>query len=282
MRVHLRALALSDLALFRELYCDAKTMRHIGRRYSRAYAAASLRATLVAGEEPCGPFFFAIIERCDDRAVGLCSIRPTANARCHELGIMLVRPARGRGLAREALCVLVDAAFRTLPITTVSVQYRCANAAMARVCDRLGFSSAGPARSGARPKTCVRMLRRPRSQMQSQQPTKGKTMSKIIEFLAQAGRDAALRHATREQLLHRMNRDNIDSALQDALLRPQQGALATLIGARETMYCQNQSKTPAKAPAKAPPKKAPAKKKTPAKKKAPAKQPAKKAPKRKR
>jgi len=106
-------------------------------------------------------------------------------------------------------------------------------------------------------------------------------MSKIIEFLDQAGRAAALRHATRAQLLRRMSQDNIGKTLQDAVLRPQQTALATLIGARETMYCQNQSKTPVKAPAKAPPKKAPPKKKAPAKK-APAKQPAKKAPKRKR
>jgi len=266
-RVRLRALARSDLALFRELYCDAETMRHIGRPFSHAYAAASLRATLRARREPSGPFFFAIAERGDARTVGLCSIRPTINARCHELGIMLVRAARGRGLACEALRVLIDAAFRTLPITAVSVQYRCANAAMARVCDRLGFFSAGPTRSGARPKTCVRMLRRPRSPTQFQQPAKGKTMSKIIEFLDQAGRDAALRHATREQLLRRMSQHNIGSALQDALLRPQQASLATLIGARETMYCQNQSKTPAKAPAKAPAKKTPPKKKAPAKKK---------------
>ena len=60
-------------------------------------------------------------------------------------------------------------------------------------------------------------------------------MSKIIEFLDQAGRDAALRHATREQLLRRMSQHNIGDALQDALLRPQQTSLATLIGARETM-----------------------------------------------
>jgi RimJ/RimL family protein N-acetyltransferase len=286
-RVRLRALARGDLALFRALYCDAETMRHVGRPFSQADAAASLRATLVASREPPGPFFFTIIECGNDRAVGLCSIRPTVNPRCHELGIMMVRTARGRGLARDALRVLIGAAFRTLPITDLSVQYRCANAAMARVCDSLGFSSARAAQSGARAKTCVRMLRRPRSQMHFEQPAKGKAMSKIIEFLDQAGRDAALRHATREQLLRGMSRDNIGKTLQDAVLSARSAKLAALIDARETMYCQNQSKTPPKAPAKAPPKKAPPKKKAPAKKKVPvkkppAKQPARKAPKRKR
>ncbi|HXR62114.1 MAG TPA: GNAT family N-acetyltransferase [Rudaea sp.] len=279
-RVRLRALARGDLALFRALYCDAETMRHIGRPFSHADAAASLRATLVASREAAGPFFCTIIERGNDRAVGLCSIRPTADPRCHELGIMMVRTARGRGLAREALGVLIDAAFRTLPITGVSVQYRCANAAMARVCDGLGFSPARMSQSGARAKTYVRMLRRPRLQMYFEQPAKRKPMSKIIEFLEQAGRDAALRHATREQLLRGMSRVNIGKTLQDAVLNAGSAGLAALIDARETMYCQNQSKTPPKAPAKAPPKKAPPKKKAPAKK-APAKQPARKAPKRK-
>ena len=115
-------------------------------------------------------------------------------------------------------------------------------------------------------------------------------MSKIIGFLEQAGRDAALRHATREQLLRRMSAEEIEQPLQDALLHRQRSALATLIGARETMYAQNESIEPAKKKApskkkpakkKAPAKKKPAKKK-PAKKKAPAKKPAKKAPKRKR
>ena len=99
-------------------------------------------------------------------------------------------------------------------------------------------------------------------------------MSKIIGFLEQAGRDAALRHATRAELLRRMSEENVDPALQDALLKPQRPALAALLGARETMYCSNQGpQPPKKAPVKAPPKK-----KGPAKKKAPAKKPAKKAP----
>ena len=100
-------------------------------------------------------------------------------------------------------------------------------------------------------------------------------MSKIIGFLEQAGRDAALRHATRERLLQRMSEENIEPTLQDALLRLRRPALAALLGARETMYCSNQAIEPPKRPVKAPPKK---KKAPPKKKKAPAKKPAKKTP----
>ena len=102
-------------------------------------------------------------------------------------------------------------------------------------------------------------------------------MSNIIGFLENAGRDAALRHASREQLLRRMREEEIPQALQTALLQPQRSALDALLGVRETMYCQNvfvkppKKKAPAKKkPAKAPPKKTPAKtpaKKTPAKRK---------------
>lgn len=289
VRVRLRALARGDLRLFRALYCDADTMRHIGRPYSKALAAASLCATVDVAREASGPRFFVIVERRSRKSVGLCSIRPTRDAGSREIGIMLVRVGRGRGLATEALRALIDRAFRTLPITAVSVQYRNANAAMSKVCDRLEFSKSVPSRSGAKPKTCVRMLRRAQWHRRFQQPAEGKTMSNIIGFLEQAGRDAAMRHATREHVLRRMSEENIEPALQDALLQQEQSVLAALLGTRETMYCLNQFIEPQDAPppvpveapppaqeappAKAPPKKkAPArKKKAPPKKKAPAK-----------
>lgn len=94
-------------------------------------------------------------------------------------------------------------------------------------------------------------------------------MSNIIGFLETAGRDATMRHASREELLQRMREADIGSKYQDAMLQPQRAALNALLGAREVMFCPNTGiKPPKKVPAKAPPKKAPAKK--PAKK-APAK-----------
>ena len=95
-------------------------------------------------------------------------------------------------------------------------------------------------------------------------------MSNIIGFLEQAGRNAAMRHASREALLKAMREEEIAPQERTALLHAQRAVMDDLTGARETMYCNNQA---IKAPQK---KKAPAKKK-PAKK-APAKKPAKKAP----
>jgi hypothetical protein len=88
-------------------------------------------------------------------------------------------------------------------------------------------------------------------------------MSNVIGFLEQAGRDASMRHASREQLLRAMRKENIEPALQDAVLQPQSTPLAALLGAREVMFSPNQRtpKPAKKAPAKKPAKKAPAKRK---------------------
>ena len=92
-------------------------------------------------------------------------------------------------------------------------------------------------------------------------------MSNVIGFLENAGRDAALRHASREQLLQAMQHEEIEPAFRDAMMQPGRMAIDGLMGVRDTMYCVNKSTPPPKkAPAKAPAKKAPAKK-TPAKKK---------------
>jgi len=90
-------------------------------------------------------------------------------------------------------------------------------------------------------------------------------MSNLIGFLENAGRNAMLRYASREQLLRAMQQQNIESASRDALLQSQGSALEAILGARETMYCINEKIEPAKKKRKAPTKKTPAKK-APAKK----------------
>jgi RimJ/RimL family protein N-acetyltransferase len=269
-RLRLRALTTRDLALFRALYCDARTMRHIGKPLSRTLAAASLRAT-VAATRSSGLRFYTIIERQSRRGVGMCSARPAAwDERGAELGIMLMPAAGGRGHAREALRALIVDAFFRLPIDAVWVQYRRANADASKLCDSLGFDRAVLPCAGTSVRRCVRIPRRPERRDHPHQPARGATMSNIIGFLEQAGANAAMRHASRGALLRAMREEEVAPEQRNALLHAQRSMLDDLTGARETMYCQNQA---IKAPKK---KKAPAKKK-PAKK-APAKKPAKKAP----
>jgi RimJ/RimL family protein N-acetyltransferase len=268
-RLHLRALATGDLALFRDLYSDAGTMRHIGRPMSREWAKASLQATVEAARQPNGPQFFVVVEHCSRRAVGLCSMQAVALLeRSVEIGIMLRRDARRLGFSNEALFALVTIAFGTLPIDTVWVQYRKANRGAAKLVDALGFSEIGGSRpSGAKLRLCVRSVQR--SAWQSNQPQGAIQMSNVIGFLENAGRDAALRHASRDQLLQAMQRERIESTLCEALLQPERMAIDGLLGVREKMYCANKTVVPPppakkappkKTPAKAPPKKAPPKK----------------------
>ncbi len=279
-RLRLRALTRRDLVVFRKLYCDAGTMRHIGRPLRPAEAAPSLRATVEAACQPDGPKFFVIVQGGNRRSIGLCSIRGFSEPmRRVELGIMLVRAARGHGYAREAFVALIEATFRALPIDMVWVQHSRANAGAARLNEALGFRLLQvPCPGVTKVRQRVWTMRRSEARFSSDQPTKGNTMSSIIGFLENAGRDAALRHASREQLLRRMREEKIESTLGSALLQPRLSTLNGLLGVRDTMFCLNQAKPPPKKkaparkkPAKAPPKKAPAKK-------APAKKPAKKAP----
>jgi len=88
-------------------------------------------------------------------------------------------------------------------------------------------------------------------------------MSNVIGFLEQAGRNPSMRHASREQLLRAMREENIEPALQEAMLK-QSSALPALLGAREIMFAPNtKAPKPAakKSTKKAPAKKAPAKRK---------------------
>ena len=281
-RLRLRKLATRDLALFRDLYCDAEVMRFIGRPLLPKQAAASFRATLHAMRQLQGPWFFVVIEKRGGCAVGVCSIQPVAACeRSVEIGIMLRRDARRRQFASETLSALMAAALRALPIDTVWVQYRKANKGAARLFDALGFSETDGWRPrGARLRLCVRIMQRPT--LQSNQPQRGVPMSNVIGFLENVGRNAALRHASREQLLQAMQREEIAPELRSALLQPERMAIDGLLGVRETMYCQNQVikppkkvPPPKKKPVKAPPKKTPV---TTPQKKTPAKKPAKKAP----
>jgi hypothetical protein len=95
----------------------------------------------------------------------------------------------------------------------------------------------------------------------------GEHMHSIIGFLDQVGRNAAMRHASRDALLQAMREEEISPEFRNAIAQSQPAMLGDLIGARETMYCKNRAVKPAKkSPAKKTPTKKPAKK-APAKRK---------------
>jgi RimJ/RimL family protein N-acetyltransferase len=165
-RLRLRALTTRDLALFRALYCNAETMRYIGKPFSRTQAARSLRLTVAATRKPPRSLrHYVIAERKSRRSVGMCSLRPAAWAkRGAEAGLMLLPAASGRGYAREALQSLIDAALLKLRVDTVWVQHDPANASAARLSHALGFR---PVRKKSLLDECrgqmLQLLKRPRS-----------------------------------------------------------------------------------------------------------------------
>lgn len=266
-RLQLRALRDADARLFCALYCDAETMRFVAPALARDQALASFHATLQATRRQRAPRFFVVLEGRPGRAIGLCSIQAIARReRAAELGIMLAPGARQRRLAQPAMRHLMRLAFETLSIDLIWVQYRAANVAAARLFAGLGFAPRLRARPRtARPTQTVRFLHRSTWQTISNQPCGGKCMSNIIGFLENVGRDAALRHASREQLLQAIRDEHLPAAQGAALTGADRGALDALLGTEHTLYCSNfpvkpPKKAPGKQPSKAPPKKAPPKK----------------------
>jgi len=114
--------------------------------------------------KPGGPRFFVVVEKSSGRSAGVCAVQAIQpRERSVEVGVMLRRSGRQRGYASEALSAVIAAAFETLPIDTVWVQYRKANGGAARLFDALGFYEADRWRpQGARPRLCVRIQQRSR------------------------------------------------------------------------------------------------------------------------
>ena len=62
-------------------------------------------------------------------------------------------------------------------------------------------------------------------------------MSNVISFLESVGQDAALRHATKEELELALSKAQIDPALQAAILGKDQQQIEALMGAATNVCC---------------------------------------------
>jgi RimJ/RimL family protein N-acetyltransferase len=140
-RLHLRPLMQADEALYRRLYTDADTMRHVGKPWSPERAARSFRRALAWSDDAASdPQFLAMIETSTQHAIGLCGVHPfDAAGRRAEVGILLVSESCRRGYASEGLAALVSHAFSALPIDTVWAQYHSQNVAAEQLFIGLGF-----------------------------------------------------------------------------------------------------------------------------------------------
>ena len=62
-------------------------------------------------------------------------------------------------------------------------------------------------------------------------------MSNVIDFLERAGQDAHLRHASAEELEHRLLQEQIDPAVRLAILAGDQQRLRDLLGTQTSICC---------------------------------------------
>ncbi|HSX58999.1 MAG TPA: GNAT family N-acetyltransferase, partial [Tahibacter sp.] len=141
-RLLLRPLGDGDETFYCDIYGDAEILRHVGppltpERARRSFVAALRHTRAQAPRE----MFGVLARRGDGARFGLCGLRAIdLAARRAEAGILLAAPARGLGLAAEALGGLVARAFATLPLEEIYLDYAPQNAAMARLAHRVGFT----------------------------------------------------------------------------------------------------------------------------------------------
>ena len=112
-RLHVRALVAADEALYCALYTDPAVMAHIGPPLAlegarRAFAQAlRLNATPGGAERR-----WAVLDRATGGGLGLLALLRAADAPgVAEVGVMLLPPAQGRGLARELNEAVASRAF---------------------------------------------------------------------------------------------------------------------------------------------------------------------------
>jgi RimJ/RimL family protein N-acetyltransferase len=140
-RLSLRPLAAGDEALFLGLYTDQETMRHIGRPLSPGQAARVFRAIMAEMQRnPPSCIYLAMFDRVSHQPLGICGLpRFDAAAIRLEVGLVLIEPARSRGLAREGLAALVDRVFTVAAADEVGAQFSRDNPAARRLVAAVGF-----------------------------------------------------------------------------------------------------------------------------------------------
>ncbi len=146
----LRPLREADRTAYVALYSDADAMAFIAPPLSKERARASFDTVLRDGAR-ARPRHRGYVVRdvIDDAWLGVAGISGVdySRSRC-EVGMILRREARARGVATRALAELVTVAFDTLPVDEVWVRFAPTHEAARRLVARLGFVAGGEAPLG--------------------------------------------------------------------------------------------------------------------------------------
>jgi RimJ/RimL family protein N-acetyltransferase len=132
----------SDLWLTRVLETDPEVMKELGGPNSDEVIEAAHRKRLVVA---ASDWWFTIVPEEGTRPVGTIGVWPIEweGAPAYETGWMLLPPFQGRGLATQALALLLERARADPAIDAIHAFPGKANAASNALCRRFGFALIG-------------------------------------------------------------------------------------------------------------------------------------------
>ncbi|TAM59036.1 MAG: N-acetyltransferase [Rhodanobacter sp.] len=141
-RLFLRPLQAGDEALYHSLYTDPETMRFIAPPLSGEQASSRFQKIVARQREPSlGSRFLAMIEKATRQPIGICgTTHHDAQAQRLEVGMVLLREGRNRGVAKEALAALMKRIFASSSIDEIEVKFSVENRAAEQLFISLGFS----------------------------------------------------------------------------------------------------------------------------------------------
>lgn len=139
-RLVLRATRIDDAAALHEAYRDVDLMRWWSSAPQTTLAQTAAYLAPRVGPVPWRSW--AITRQGDDRAIGTVATSQR-RAGVAEIGYLLVRSAWGRGLAREAVSVLIDRLIRDEGCRRVFADTDPDNAASIALLETLGFRREG-------------------------------------------------------------------------------------------------------------------------------------------
>jgi RimJ/RimL family protein N-acetyltransferase len=144
-RVCMRAPTPGDANALFALFADPEVMRYWSRPPMTARAEAEgLIGEILDGFAQRTILNWMVVSRSDDALIGTCALfRIERRHRRAEIGYSLRSDHWGRGLAAEAVSLMLDWAFRTLGLHRVEADIDPRNDGSRKLLERLGFASEG-------------------------------------------------------------------------------------------------------------------------------------------
>lgn len=144
-RLILREYRREDLSALRAWVNDSETTRYLGAAYRRPQTWEQTEEWLSRRlDGDLGGECFVIADAASGKYLGQCDLMMIDTiARKAELAIVLLPEARGRGIAREAVQMLVRYAFDTMNLNRVFLKCAAANERALRLYEKCGFCEEG-------------------------------------------------------------------------------------------------------------------------------------------